>query len=57
MLHNQTLDIGFAVYAADEGHQDDEMVGICDDTIYRMQSNTFAHNVSYLCSKIDKKLY
>lgn len=44
-LHNQTLDIGFAIFAAEDGHEEDEFEGLCDSSIARMQKNQFAHNV------------
>lgn len=44
MSKNESAKVGYAVFAAEEGHHHDNLIGICDDTV---RSNEWAISVSY----------
>lgn len=43
MLKNESAKVGYAVFAAEEGHHHDNLIGICDDSV---RSNEWALSVS-----------
>ena len=43
MTRNESAKVGYAVFAAEEGHHHDNLIGICDDTV---RSNEWALSVS-----------